>query len=83
MVAFLKCRTKCLQNVINTLVYFVFLLILCVVFLCLYWTGHCNKKWKKLVSPTDLAIAQTALNRSPNQHLVSEVVHLKTERDVF
>lgn len=80
MVAFLKCRTKCLQNVINTLVYFVFLLIFCVVFLCLYWTGHCNQKWKKLVPPIDLAIAQIDLNMSLNPHLLSEIIYPKNKR---
>lgn len=38
MVAFLKCRTKCLQNVINTLVYFVYLLLVSAVFLFVLWT---------------------------------------------
>lgn len=42
MVAFLKCRTKCLQNVINTLVYFVYLLLVsAVVFVCLVHSSSC------------------------------------------
>lgn len=42
MVAFLKCRTKCLQNVINTLVYFVYLLFVsAVLFVCLVDFSSC------------------------------------------
>lgn len=42
MVAFLKCRTKCLHNVINTLVYFVYLFFVSLVFfVCLDSSSSC------------------------------------------